>query len=64
MIKVPEVCIKETLAKGTTISKEHQKKNPILNSIKVFLRKDNPSIRSSSPVCYNHNCQYIKEASI
>ena len=63
MIIVPEVCIKETLAKDTVISKEHQKKNPILNSIKVFLTK-NPSIRLLSPVCYYHKCQYIKEGSI
>ena len=62
MIIVPEVCIKETLAKDTTISKEH-KKNPILNSIEVFLTK-NPSIRLLSPVCYNYKCQYIKEGSI
>ena len=63
MIKVPEVCIKETLTKDTTISKEHQKKNPILNSIKVFLSK-NPSNRLLSPVCYNYKCKYIKEGSI
>ena len=63
MIIVPEVCIKETLAKDTTVSKEHQKKNPILNSIKVFLTK-NRSIRLLSPVCYNYKCQYIKEGSI
>ena len=63
MIIVPEVYIKETLAKDTIISKEHQKKNPILNSIKVFLTKK-PSNRLLSPVCYNYKCQYIKEGSI